>query len=240
MDNLNVNKLLETFKQNYFILVGLTLIEILAFILAIVFVRKYRIGRYFIFYIGFDLAILFVDFYLVMNESIAQVAKEKFYVIANTTVSLVELITYYQFFKEILSGASIKNLLRILQFLYLALIGIYFFTKFAFLTERFDYISYILSAVEFLFLIPPCILLFQQLLNQESQLKLFDRPSFWISTGILFYSFISIPYYLLKKYFDLVQFDLRFIIGGVLFYLPFAINFLFLIRAFICKRLLTI
>jgi hypothetical protein len=44
----------------------------------------------------------------------------------------------------------------------------------------------------------------------------------------------------LKKYFDLVQFDLRFIIGGVLFYLPFAVNFLFLIRSFICKKSLTI
>src|SRR5690242_4977413 len=125
MTNLDFNKLLISFQENYYLLVVLTVTEVVAFTIALIYVRKDRIGKYFIFYIGFDLAVLLADFYLVMNENIDQNLKDKFYVIANTTVSLVELIIYFKFFNSVFSSKAIKSLLRILQYFYIFLIFIY-------------------------------------------------------------------------------------------------------------------
>lgn len=112
-------------------------------------------------------------------------------------------------------------------------------TKFEFLSLRYDYISNILGVLEFILILPFCILYFIQVLDKISELNLAERPSFWIVTGIFFFSAISIPYYLLENFFLKSKFEFRYILSATFYYLPFSINFIFLSKAFLCKKTLT-
>jgi hypothetical protein len=237
---MDFNNLIHTIQKSYYTLIILFFVELLALVLAILFVRKDKIGRYFIFYLGFDYVILIINFYVVLDINMSREIKNNFIVVTNTLIGLIELLVYYSFFQKVLISKTARSVFKILQFVYLSLIIIYIVTKYSFLTNRLGYISYILSAIEFLFIIPPCIIFFQQILKQDSPLNLFERPSFWIVTGIFFYSLISVPYYLVKKYLDLTQYDLRSIFSSALFYVPLIINFLFIIKAISCKKNLTI
>ena len=215
------------------------LVELAALIIALIYVRKNKIGQFFIFYIVFDFCILIIDTFFISRADISIKYKTLFLNYTNPLIALTELGTYYYFFSKVLSGTRIKKLMKSLGVFYLLLIIIFVITKFSFLTSRFSYISDLLGAIEFLLLIPPCFVFFYQLINNRSELKLFERPSFWIVTGIFFFSVISIPYYVLQKYLGSNKNEFEYILSSVFFYIPFTINFAFLIKAFLCKNTLT-
>jgi len=214
--------------------------ELSALITCILYARKYKTSALFIFYISFDFIILLADWYLTIRPDINPDIKSRFLHTTNTLIALVELITYYYYFHFQNSSKRIKKLIRLLATIYTGLVALYLITKMTFISNNFNYISFIMGAIEFLFLIPFCFLFFRQFLIKDSSLSLFARPSFWIVTGIFFYSFISIPYYLIIMYFYDINYEFKNTLDAAFFFIPLTLNFLFLTKAFLCKKPLTI
>ncbi len=233
-------RLIEEFRKYYYTTLLMLIVELAALIIGLLYVRKEKAGRFFITYIAFDFCILLAVLYMETNLRISRTFHSYFQDTTNTLVAYVELLVYFYFFKKVLKGNRIKVILTRLAVIYSVIIIIFLATKFVFDTNRYSYIAYITGAIEFIFLLVPCIYYFLHLFKANSSLPLTDRPSFWIVTGIFFFSLISIPYYLLNRYFFSTQYELRYLFNAVLYYIPFTANFIFLIKAFLCKKTLTI
>ena len=216
--------------------------ELLALIIAIVYGRKYKTGRFFVFYIAFDILVFCIDTTLNSLTTVSFKSFQYFVIYSNSLISMVELYAYFYFFHSVFQSKKIRISILILSVIYLLLIIIYSISGFSFLfhSARFDYASYLLGAIEFIFLIPFCFIYFNKLISTSSKLKILERPSFWITTGIFFFSLISIPYYLLYVYIFKAYKPYSTVFSAALYYTPFVINFIFLIKAFLCRKPLTI
>jgi len=234
------DKLIKRIESVYYTEALMFLTELTLLIIAILNVRKSKIGRLFIFYILLDFLLLTANLILTTTKNITLEFKNEFIRFTNNFIALVELLVYFYFFKHVLPNTRISKLLKIFASFFLLILLTYVITKFAFLTDRLGYITNLIGATEFILLLPPCLLFFYNILNTDSDINLFERPSFWIVTGIFFYSFISIPFYLLKKHIDENYKDLLFTFNAALYIIPFTLNFGFLIKAFLCKKTLTI
>lgn len=213
-------------------------IELTAIVIGFLFVRKSKIGRLFIFYIFFDLVIVIIDLYLKGSDRSLSFAAKQFLNITNVLVSMVELYVYYFFFYHVLKGGKVKKSLIIFGLLYGVAVLVYLIKTFTLGLRDLRYASSMVESIEFILIIPPCFIFYHQLFTASTELPLFSRPSFWIITGIFFYALISIPTYLINN--SLLGFRLRDIVGMILFYIPFAINIMFLIKSFLCRRPLMI
>lgn len=232
-------KLYGRFEAVYYTEIIMFLTELILLVIAILYIRKTKLGRYFIFYILFDFILLISNLILSAYTGISNHLKNEFVNYLNNSVALIELLVYFYFFIQVLSK-RVRRPLTILAFFFLIIILIYACNKFSFLTTRQGYVANLIGVAEFILLIPPCLLFFYTLLKTNSSMRLFERPSFWIVTGIFFYSFISIPFYLLKKYIDDNYISLTYAFNAALYITPFTLNFVFLIKAFLCKKTLTI
>lgn len=234
------NKVVDEFLEFYYTKSIMFVVELIALVIAIIYGRKSKMGRVFIFYIAFDFSLLIIDGILPGFSGISKKDLDIFLNYTNTIIAAVELFVYYYFFYNTLQGKKIQLGILVMASLYGLVIFIYLLNGFSFFTARFNYISFLLGAIEFIFLLPFCLLYFRQLLSSPSKINLFNRPSFWIVCGIFFFSFISAPFYLVVDYFR--QNTLAAItrqLMALLYYIPFSINFIFLIKAFLCKKPLT-
>jgi hypothetical protein len=234
---MDFSSLIEHIQSRYYVQVILFFVELTALVFGLRLIKKDKIARLFVFYISFDFLIMLISFYLIsinFSKSYGYL-----YNITNTLIAICELLIYYYFFSRTISNKRIKSLLILFSIFFILLAIIYISTKFSFITSRKSYAAYIIGAIEFILLLPPCILYFRELLKKNSPINLFERPSFWIVTGIFFYSLISIPFYLSFNYFMKINHSQILIIGSTFYYIPIIINFLFLIKAFTCKNPLT-
>lgn len=216
------------------------LLELLAIVIGIIYVRKQKIGLLFLLYLGFDFLILNVDIFLISFLERTDKLAFKFVVIGNSLISAVELFIYNYFFYKVIQNKRIRFALKLTSFSFtLLLILTLFNIQFGLLWTT-GYSTKVLSSIGFIFLLIPCSVFYFEIINIKSGINLQDRPSFWITTGIFFYAMISIPYYLVDMYFLREQYEYRTALSVALFIIPFSINFLFLIKAFVCKRSLTI
>ena len=234
------NKLIDNFSKYYYTPLLMLIVEATALVIAIIYIRKTKIGKAFIFYITFDFSVLIVDCFLISNPGIAPKFRSQFMAYINNLIALIELLVYYYFFYILLPNRKIKNLMKALALFFVVIIVVYVITRLNFLTNRFTYISYLIGVTEFIFLLPPCFFYFYNILTVDSEVSLLKRPTFWIVTGILFYSLISIPYYLLNRYLSDRDTQLWSTLQAALYIIPFTLNFAFLIKAFLCKKTLTI
>lgn len=234
------DRLIFLFKDTYYTSLVMLAIELTALVVTIMYGRKTRIGRAFIFYIVFDFSILIIFIFLRSHSGISPKFRNHFINYGNDLIALTELLVYYYYFSILLLSDKIKILMKSLAILFSVIIVIYILTRFSFLTIRYSYISYLVGAAEFIFLLPPCLFYFYKILSVNSETKLFKRPSFWIVSGIFFYSMVSVPYYLLNDYVSNNYKELTGVLAAALFYVPFTLNFSFLIKAFLCKKHLTI
>jgi hypothetical protein len=217
----------------------LALSELIAIIIGLIFVRNYRVGQFFLFYIIFDFITLIIDLYLMGFSNYTRIEKNTFMGLTNALIAYIELSVYYYFFLKTLNSTRIKMFMKI-SFYFFTLIMILFLTnksQFSHTSQR--YLSISVGVLEFFLIIPVCLTYYIELFENPLT-KLFQRPSFWITTGIFFYAVISIPYYLIFDFLYSIQYLWFIQISSLLFYIPFGINFLFLTRAFLCKKQLTI
>jgi hypothetical protein len=228
------------FRTYYYTELLLLIIELAAFIIACIYARKSIVGKLFIFYIGFDLLILVIGQYIYSAPNISARTASRFTAYTNPIISLIELWVYSYFFSKVIINKRIKPIMKGFLTTYIILLVVFLITKFTIISSRFGYLSDIMGTIEFCFILPPCFVFFYELLNRKSAINLFERPSFWISMGIFFYAAISIPVFALQKYIMSNKFESRFVIASALFYMPYCLYFVFLIKAFLCKKTLTI
>jgi len=214
--------------------------ETIALIMAIIYLRKTKVGRGFIYYIGFDYLVLLLGMAQLLYKDLDLTFQHLFVRITNPLIATIELLTYYFFFSKLLLSKKVKELMKILSIIFVLIVVAYNITRAPFLKGVDKYIADAIGSLEFIFLLPPAVQYYFQLLNTTSEINLFDRPSFWIVTGIFLYSLISIPYYLLQTYLvsNFTQFS--FALEAAFYFMPFTLNFIFLIRGILCKKPLTI
>ena len=233
-------KLITSLERHYYASLIMAIFELIAIIACITLIRKDKTAILFVTYLLFDFSILISSEYL---RSFSHITKEEltFYrCISNTLISCVELFVYYYFFLKTIDNKKAVDLMKLSRLLFLCVIIVFVTTRFRFLTTRYEYVADIIGVIEFLLLLIPCFYYFYKLIKDDPALILYERPSFWIATGILFYSVMSIPYLLIDGFLInnrsgryLALLDLA------LYYLPFTINFILLTRAFLCKKTLT-
>jgi hypothetical protein len=236
---MDFNKLIDYSSSIYYSDIVLLFVEVITLIIIIRSWGKNKLAHVFAFYVFTDLVISIID-ELVISISIKTSLRKEILYKGNVVVSLIELIVYYYYFSKIIRSSLIIRILKYFLVLYFILALVFFVTNFNFWTDRIGYSSYLLGALEFLFLLIPSFAYYKELLSLHNEGKLFDRPSFWIVTGVFFFALISIPYYLIQRYLkDIVNFPTSVLVAA-LFYTPFILNLFFIIRAFICKKELTI
>jgi|GraSoiStandDraft_1057264.scaffolds.fasta_scaffold129824_2 hypothetical protein len=213
---------------------------LIAIVTGFLFVQKNKVTIFFLIYLIIDFIFSLCDTYLQTFSSFSKYQIFIFITLTNTIISLAELLTYYYFFSKIIKNKSILRVMKILGFSFFLITVLLETTRFAFLTPRLIYIADVVGALEFLFLVPPSFVYFYELLKNDPVVNLYQRPSFWIVTGILFYSVISIPYLLIDRFVYDNQYEHRYLLDLAFFYIPFSLNLIFLTRAFLCKKTLTI
>ncbi len=237
---IDLDKVIVLLEENYYILVLLFICEIAAVLFAAKNLATQFLGRFFIFYLSLDALILVLDILIHSVPTISNSFKIKFVTASNIAIGLTELLVYFSFFQQILENRKTTKVLGRIQILFSFLSAILIIFTLIFPYKFIDYPANLLGVFEFLLLIPPCILYFQKILNTESNLTLFSRPSFWITAGVFFYSASAIPYYLIKKYMNTIHYPYRSDIATAFFYTPIIINIIFLILAFRWKKPITI
>jgi hypothetical protein len=233
-------KLLKYFENEYYGSLFIAFFELTAIITGFLFARRNKMALPFLFYMILDFAIYVYDIYLVVYSSLSISKVNKFLILSNDFISLVELLIYFYFFSRIIKNKVIINLMKILGGFLLIVTVLLETTKFTFLSSRLFYISNLINTLEFLFLLLPCFTYFYELLKDDPITNLYQRPSFWIVLGILFCSVISIPYLLIDRFVNNNKYEYANLLALVFFYLPFSLNFIFLTKAFLCKKTLTI
>jgi hypothetical protein len=231
-------KLMNYFENGYYADFIMQLFEIIAIISGVILVRKDKLGVFFLAYLVFDLSVSFGVTYIKVFSSATTYEIAVIIKITNTLIALLELCVYFYFFLNILANPTMLKTIKILRVVFISLISLSIAIHSVFFIEKYSYIANAIWTTEFLFLLPPCLAYFYELLKRDSLVNLYQRPSFWIVTGIFFYSATSIPYYTIS-HFLINQYNWRF--TSLLFFsVPFTINFIFLSIAFLCKKKLTI
>jgi hypothetical protein len=233
------SKYIETLQRSYFTILIIFFLELSAIFLAIKNIRKQTIGKYFIFYLFFDLVILLFDFWFDASRCCPPSFRHKFISSTNLAIGLIELLVYFNYFKNVLPAIVIKRSLTAIQIMYSLIVGACILLILYHPAQKYDYLSFLIGDLEFILLIPPCIFYFQEILKVESNFALFDRPSFWIVTGVFFYAAASIPFYLLKKYLDNINYEFKLGIAAAFYYTPIIIHLGFLTKAFVWKKPIT-
>lgn len=235
---MDFSNLFKDWSNNYYTIPAMCVIEFVTIIIGLKYSKKNRIRSFFVLYLFIDCCILLTGFYVQIDNSISEETHKAFFRNTNVIIALVEISVYYYYFNKLLLNKH-KRFLVALYISYLLCLFIYFSKIISLIASTPIHGSNIIGALEFFLMLPPCFLYFRQLLNTSSKLNLAERPSFWIVTGIFFYSLISIPYYLLMSYFIQLRYEYRSVLSSTFYYIPFSINFLFLLKAFLCKKPLT-
>lgn len=236
---MDINKFFWTLEQNHYAPLILFILEGIAIFYALKNLERNTIGKLFIFYLILDLVILTLDLIL-YSSRVTNVLRLKFVISTNNIISLTELIVYYTYFQDLLKNKTWYNFLKSIKFVVIILSIPLTILIILLPVKTTEYPTNLFGVIQLLLLIPPCIKFFQEILNTESSLRLFSRPSFFITSGVFFYSASSIPFYLIKKILDNIQSKYILDIAAAFFYTPIIINIIFLILAFKCKKAITI
>ena len=232
-------QLFSRWKQGYYAQPFYIICEMVAFIIAMIFVRRYRIGIFFIIYIAFDFLILLLDIYVQYFSTSTKSQKAFLIGCTNAMIYMVEISVYYYYFFYTLNSIQIKRYIIAAYVLFSAFFLTFVMISLGIIDLSAGRISDFLGGSEFILIIPVCFAYYLELFNSPV-VKLFQRPSFWITTGIFFFAVVSLPYYLLNEFISIEHHPYFRKISPLLFDLPFGLNFLFLTRGFLCKRQLTI
>lgn len=198
--------------------------------------RKYRILRYIpVYIISFLLAIIsIISAYIARS---AGYSSEFFFSISDYLdylFTLVELIIFSHFYYQIINNSFLKKILIFLNLSFIA-----FFLQMAFSDQNFyrrisNETQAKVYTVEGAILLLICFFYFIELFTKTRTVELKKEPTFWVSTGLLFFLTCTLPYSILETHFPEENFDFisRFY---SIFYIFYIVVFLTIIRAYTCK-----
>ncbi len=145
-------------------------------------------------------------------------------------LNLIDLLFWAIFFLKILND---RKDYKIIQILFISTLFIAVYLLYYNNTDRSNLHILALSNVcKTIF----CVLFFQQYFQNLSNKNILSEPSFWIVTGQLFYSSLSLPFYALNSYIKqqfspLIAYNI-FSISNILI----IIMYFFFIKAYLCTN----
>src|SRR5258705_3993539 len=105
-------KLVDILQKRYYDDLVMGTFELIAIITGLLFVRKYKIGIYFLIYLIFDFVILISHYYLQIFTSWPNKERADFRDFSNVLISLIELLAYYIFFLNVIHDNTIIKLIK--------------------------------------------------------------------------------------------------------------------------------
>lgn len=236
--------LLDSFERLHYTGILWLISSLVALIIGLKNYRKERSFQLLIIYCLSSLLLMNVTFNFI-NYSL-KFSKYKSFIyseIINTFFVIVEISTFFYFFKQILNSKLVQHLIKVFSII-LLMLCIAFLIK---LTEngiskfQIRNISYSINIIEFFSLIILCLIYFYRILTKDQikPVKLNDSPSFWIVSGLFFYCIVSLPFLFIgnKMY---VRSPYLFYLMGSIHYTSISLLFLCLAKAFSCKKTITI
>jgi len=160
--------------------------------------------------------------------------------ISNTVFEFLEFFVFYSYYSELEHFNLKKYLLKFSFILFSITSCIYLFwtTLLTINSKKIIEFSFLVNVMEMCFLLFYCLYYFFTLFKRKSPEKLSTFPSFWITTGLLFYTATSIPFFMIASQLSRNKY-LIFKPLSSLHYISFGLLFIFNIRSLLCKKTLT-
>jgi hypothetical protein len=156
--------------------------------------------------------------------------KEENWWVGRTSVSLfilIEFLIFLKYFNTIILIASLKRKIKIIAFIFmLYLVSMWLFT------DSFYKNASNLFLPESLCILCFCFMYFFQIFKLPPELYLLNSPSFWVTTGCLFYFSCTIPLFFSYQLLDIWS---DYYTLSSINYLAYSILFLFISKAFLCN-----
>jgi hypothetical protein len=240
MKNIDWDKLLKSLERLYYVDVLWLICAIIALIVCVKYFQRNMLSGIFIIYITCCILLTLADSLVLLSYSGIQ--KVRVFETNNIVFSAIEYGCFSYFFinkfkKNILSFLvySSQAIILVLLIRFISIANAPTVTK-----EIIRTTSYSFNTIEFLFLLILCLVYFYNLFVSEYQkeVSLIKSPSFWIISGLFFYTCVSYPF-LITGYFD-INSSIKFIFALAVFhYVAISILLLCIAKAFSCKKLLT-
>jgi hypothetical protein len=153
----------------------------------------------------------------------------------NAGISLLEIGFYFSYFRTQLDVRKIIKINTYMIIIFSTYPLIHALTSDSITLLSFFSGTHLFSTISFFLIFPLSIKNMIELVKDSNIENLYKEPSFWVTTGILYYSIISTPYYFFRGFFS-INSSLKITLDSVLFYTPFTINIICILIAFICKK----
>lgn len=224
--------------ETYYSEAILFIVQVIAVFAGIRLSKKYKEAIPFIIYISLDILLLTAGWFIAVVLHYPPWAIN-YFELSNFGISIIELLIYYQFFIRLFNNSTIQYYLLLIRKIYLLLVIVCLVGWVLKNDYLLNYITKLTEVAGFIFLLIPTLFYYRHLLNNTATYSIFNRPSFWIVTGIFFYALASIPLLLIARYITR-ETEMGRIIVTALYYTPYIIHFVLLTKAFLCRKPLTI
>jgi len=241
MDHETINRLINFWRQTFFIEPVLILTFIFCFILALLYHYREKERIFFLFYFFVGISLLTLSSPLLLLKIFTGRKEAITLEIANTIFELTEFIAFYYFFKKCLQLKKFKKILTLFLISLCLIILVYFIALNlpGYTTHNIKEHSLFINVIEFFFLFIMCLGYFYELFTNLPKIDLSKRPSFLIVISTFFYSALMIPFFMLAN--DMFQMENS--AYNILFSFHFLLLIIMLItisKAFLCKTRITI
>jgi hypothetical protein len=232
-----MNKLIEYLEIHFYTEAIMFLTLIIAFLVTITKRNRYKKLKLFPFYFGFFIAILVLRYAHFYYNGYQASGDEFFYYIdgyLEFILVLVELLIFMHFFYHVFNSHKKKKAIKIFVIIFI-IFGIarlindsvlYSHIIFSTITQMFF--------LEAVLLLVSCFLYYSQIFKSPPTLKLLNEPSFFVITGMFFFSICSLPYSLFLDFISNYPSIYGFIFSII--YIFYILLFLMIIKAFYVKK----
>jgi hypothetical protein len=231
-----MQKLFEYCKDQFFTSVFRDVVLIIALFISIKNSKKFEILRYFPIYIASLLLVYMFQYVLRILKDFQHPIKSLIGIAEymDFFFTLLEMIIVSHFYFSLVNNRIAKKLIILLNLLFL-----FFFIYMATQDREFyqgisDETQSTVYTVEAIILFVFCSLYFIELFKNLTVIHLRNEPAFWISAGILFFMACTLPYSLLENHIfrNYREYSLM---SYSIFNIFYALLFLMIIRAYLCK-----
>jgi hypothetical protein len=209
-------------SQSFYTQLLMILSALIAVIIGTVFRKKNQTSRVLVLYPAASLIQSFLAYYAFFTRQDRTIES-----ISTNLFILVEFLIIYHFFHLIIVLPNLKKFIRLTFALFIA----YIFLMWSF-TNTFLKYPIKIFLFESLCILFFCFIFFIQLFRLPPKLDLVNDSSFWITIGCLFYFSCTTPLFFIDSTFKVLpQYHNFYSIN----FLAYAILFLFISKAFLCR-----
>ncbi len=190
--------------QVYYTNLAWFLCAILALIIAILHYPKSQVARIFIYYLFSNVFLVNIISVLIFYIFQFDGTTDKYFTeIENTIFSAVEALTFFRFFSGATKQSNNKRFIRIARIGLLIIYLLFLYKIFdpASNAKSITALSVQINIIEFIVLLALCLSYYYHLLSDDKKPShsLRDDASFWITSGLFFYCFISLPFLIIGE-----------------------------------------